>query len=259
MTARRGAPPPPEPEPPSTAIPAPDAGPPDAGPGPARPMSRRWTALVLTVLGGLTLVVVATGLLTVGLASWRFVHFIPLERPGRWAPVALAAVAALTVAAHLGLRNRVAARAAVTVGTVAALFALCDGAIANVGSSVDPDPVHATGTRVAASTGGRELVVHNDGLLHYRLRTTGLFGRESRKDVACTARAGARTRPEYDALITGYGAREIPAIKVNSARFADATHLEFAMTDGRTWTVAIDGIEADRMLNWCGGRSAEPG
>lgn len=220
---------------------------------------RRRIALALTVLSVATLLIITTGLLTAAQASWRYVHFIPLEQPGRWTPVVTAAVAGLAVAGYLGLRNRTAAKAVVSVGATAALMAMCVGAAANVGSVLADDAAQAPAVRVAATADGHlQLVAHVAGSRQYRLRTTGLFGREGRTDVACTVNEWETERPDLEASRGRPRVVMMPAVKVASARFPDAKHVELSMTDGHTWTVQVDGVNPDRTLDWCGKRSSEP-
>ena len=222
-------------------------------------MTRRWAALVLTALSAAALVTVSAGLLTASVAPWRFVLFIPFERPAGWVPVAVAAVAGLATAGWLGLRDPAARRAVTGVGTAAVLLTMCAGAAANVGSVLAGDPAQAPVKRVAATPGGGlELVAHLADQRHYRLRTTGPFGREGTTDVACTAHQSEQERADVEAPPDGTHPPMMPAVRVDSARFTDATHLELTTTDGRTWKVRVDGVNPDRSLDWCGRRSDEP-
>ncbi|MEV4138217.1 hypothetical protein AB0J72_39360 [Dactylosporangium sp. NPDC049742] len=228
-----------------------------AGPGLVHPTVRRWCAVALTTLSVATLVTISAGLLTASVAPWRFVRFIPFERPAGWIPVAVTAVAGLVAAGWLGLRTPAVRRAVTGFGTVAVLLTLCAGAAANVGSVLAGDPAQAP-AKLVATTGGLELVAHLADQRHYRLRTTGPFAREGTTDVACTAHQSEQERADVEAPPDGTHPPMMPAVRVESARFPDPTHLELTTTDGRTWTVRINGVNPDRTLDWCGRRSDEP-
>ncbi|MEU0559915.1 hypothetical protein [Dactylosporangium sp. NPDC006015] len=221
-------------------------------------LARRWGAIALTVLSVATLVTVSAGLLTASVAPWRFVRFIPFERPAGWIPVAVTAVAGLVAAGWLGLRTPAVRRAVTGFGTVAVLLTVCAGAAANVGSVLAGDPAQAPAKLVAATGDGLELVAHLADQRHYRLRTTGPFAREGTTDVACTAHQSEQERPDVEAPPDNTHPPMMPAVRVESARFPDPTHLELTTTDGRTWTVRINGVNPDRTLDWCGRRSDEP-
>ncbi|MGI5181011.1 hypothetical protein ACQEVZ_32340 [Dactylosporangium sp. CA-152071] len=221
-------------------------------------LARRWGAIALTVLSVATLVTVSAGLLTASVAPWRFVRFIPFERPTGWIPVAVTAVAGLVAAGWLGLRTPAVRRAVTGFGTVAVLLTVCAGAAANVGSVLAGDPAQAPAKLVAATGDGLELVAHLADQRHYRLRTTGPFAREGTTDVACTAHQSEQERPDVEAPPDNTHPPMMPAVRVESARFPDPTHLELTTTDGRTWTIRINGVNPDRTLDWCGRRSDEP-
>ncbi|MEV4509565.1 hypothetical protein AB0K00_11470 [Dactylosporangium sp. NPDC049525] len=238
---------------------------------PALGLLRRRVALALTVLATAALATVATGLWTASRTSWRFVAFVPLELPVRWMTVVAAALAVIGGAALLGLRHRPLARVVMVINTVVALFTICLGAAENVVRDGIGEPgAHPGRTAATLVTrspgGGLSLVVHDTynrypgaAQRHYRLRTTGWPGREGRTDVACTDGGADPNRvngrsPAQDSS----PARDIPAVRVASARFTDANRLELAMTDGRTWTVRIDDVNPDRTLDWCGKASDQP-
>ncbi|GAA1506649.1 hypothetical protein GCM10009827_020570 [Dactylosporangium maewongense] len=221
-------------------------------------LARRWGAIALTVLSVAALVTVSAGLLTASVAPWRFVRFIPFERPAGWIPVAVTAVAGLVAAGWLGLRTPAVRRAVTGFGTVAVLLTVCAGAAANVGSVLAGDPAQAPAKLVAATGDGLELVAHLADQRHYRLRTTGPFAREGTTDVACTAHQSEQERPDVEAPPDNTHPPMMPAVRVESARFPDPTHLELTTTDGRTWTIRINGVNPDRTLDWCGRRSDEP-
>ncbi|MFC5006932.1 hypothetical protein ACFPIJ_55120 [Dactylosporangium cerinum] len=208
---------------------------------------RRRAALTLVVLSVATLVIVTVGLAVVRYTSWRFVGFIPMELPGRWAPTVAAAFAGLAAAALLGLRNRTAAKAAAALSTIVLFYTGCVGGAANIVAKVDRDVVHSGTTVVATAPGGDlQLVLHYAYARHYRLRTTGWLGREGQTDVVC-ASGSATVRKSTG----GSGHEDVPAVLLASARFTDATHLSLVATDGRTWTVTVNDVNPDRTINLC--------
>jgi hypothetical protein len=172
--------------------------------------------------------------------------------------VVAAGLAMLGVAGWMGPANRLAARA--IAGLVACVVALvvCAGGVGGAMADVADEVVSRD--RVAVSPDGPfELIkLSTSWAYRYRVRTVGgLFGREGSVDLACTPINPTKVddSPNQTSQL-----QYVPTVRVDQARFADRSHVELRMTDGRTWTVAFDAanLRPERFLNWCGQTEDEP-
>jgi hypothetical protein len=218
----------------------------------------RWVALVLTILGGATVLVTVAGLIVASYGPWRFVAFIPLEKPLRAALVIASGLAVLGVAGWVGPANRLAAKTIAGLVTLVVAMVVCAGSLG--GAMPDAGDQVGSRDRVAVSPDGRfELIkLSTSWQYRYRVRTRGwLFGREGNTDLACTPISSVQVddSPNQTSQL-----RYVPSVRVEQARFADNSRVELRMTDGRTWTVGFNAgsLRPGRFLNWCGSTEDEP-
>lgn len=219
---------------------------------------KRWVVLALSVIGGVTIGLTLAALGVASRGQWRFVAFIPLEPPWRAALVITAGLAMLGVAGWLGPANRLAAKTIAALVAVVAAMVVCVGGVSKA-MPVAGDRV-VSRDRVAVSPDGRfELIrLRTSWQYTYRVRARArLFGREGNADLACTPIQSTQVddSPNQTSQL-----QYVPTTRVEQARFADDSHVELRMTDGRTWTVGFNAasLRPERFLNWCGRTEDEP-